>query len=66
MPWGCPFFVWVIVEVYEAGGDEGVYPGAGVGIAVPDGISGKREHWEKGFVCWGRGGRRTDRSTMKL
>lgn len=68
VPWGCPFFVRSIVEVYEAGGDEGVYPGTGVGVAVPDGISGKRKHWEKGFVGYvgGGGGGRTHRSMMKL
>ena len=43
VPWGCPFFVRSVVEVYETGRDEGVYPGAGVGVAVSNGVSGKRE-----------------------
>lgn len=43
MPWGCPFFGGGVVEVYEAGGDEGVYPGTGVSIAVGDEVSGGEE-----------------------
>lgn len=34
MPWGCPFFVGGVVEIYEAGGDERVYPGAGICVAL--------------------------------
>ena len=47
MPWGCPFFGGSVVEVYEAAGDEGVYPGAWVGVAVGHGVSRGREDWEK-------------------
>lgn len=37
------------MEVYEAGGDEGVYPGTGVSIAVGDQVSGGEEGWKR--VC---------------
>lgn len=47
VPWGCPFFVRGVVQVYEAAGDEGVYPSAGVGVTVSDRVSGKREVGKK-------------------
>lgn len=56
MPWGCPFFVRGVVQVYEAGGDEGIYPGAGVCVAVSDIVSGKQGDWEIGCERMGVGG----------